>query len=172
MRALIGTGGNLGGHAVVARRFVQVARAIAAWREVRSVRASSLRATAPFGPVRDQPPFLNGALLVELDGAATPARAQALLAQLLALEITFDRNRADVPRMGPRTLDLDLLMVDALCCDVPGPPALVLPHPRLAERAFALAPLVELVGAETLLPGGSAPLGALLALAQAHARDA
>ena len=45
------------------------------------------------------------------------------------------------PRYGPRTVDLDLLLVDGVTLDEPG---LTLPHPRLHERAFALEPLVEL----------------------------
>jgi 2-amino-4-hydroxy-6-hydroxymethyldihydropteridine diphosphokinase len=53
-------------------------------------------------------------------------------------------------RFGPRTCDLDLLLVGDLVVDEPG---LTVPHPRLHERAFALAPLVELAGPELVVPG-------------------
>jgi len=65
-----------------------------------------------------------------------------LLSALLALENQFGRER--LSPNAPRTLDLDLLMVDDLSYSEEGPPALVLPHPRLCERAFVLAPLAEL----------------------------
>ena len=68
----------------------------------------------------------------------------ALLTALLALEQQYGRVRAQVN--GPRTLDLDLLMVDDL---VLSSTMLVLPHPRLAERRFVLQPLAEI--APTLL---------------------
>ena len=66
----------------------------------------------------------------------------ALLSALLELENQFGRERSS-PN-APRTLDLDLLMVDDLTHNDEGPPALALPHPRLCERAFVLAPLAEL----------------------------
>ena len=53
------------------------------------------------------------------------------------------------PRYGPRTVDLDLLLIDGIAVDEPG---LTVPHPRLHERAFALAPLAEL-DPELVVPG-------------------
>jgi 2-amino-4-hydroxy-6-hydroxymethyldihydropteridine diphosphokinase len=65
-----------------------------------------------------------------------------LLCGLLDLELQFGRERSTLN--APRTLDLDLLMVDDLTQELQGPPALQLPHPRMCERAFVLAPLADL----------------------------
>lgn len=74
-----------------------------------------------------------------------------LLDELLATETAFGRNRADEQRWGPRVLDLDVLLHgDAVVDD---PPRLVVPHPRLHERAFVLVPLLE-VFAGGRLPDG------------------
>ncbi len=64
-----------------------------------------------------------------------------LLNQLLAIEKEFGRDRSASILNGPRTLDLDILLVGHLQINEPG---LVLPHPRLAERAFVLVPLHEI----------------------------
>lgn len=109
---------------------------------------SSFRETDPVGYV-DQPPFLNGACLVE-----TTLAPAALLAQLLAVEDELGRVREGVPRWGPRTCDLDLLVYGDEVVDEPG---LTVPHPRLTERRFAVEPLVELD------PGLTLPDGRLLA---------
>ena len=61
------------------------------------------------------------------------------------------------PRFGPRTVDLDLLLVEGVTLDEPG---LTLPHPRLHERAFALAPLAELD--PSLVVPGHGPVRELL----------
>ena len=87
-------------------------------------------ATAPV-PASDQPRFVNGAAW--LSGAAEPCR---LLDALQAIEAAAGRVRG-VPNAA-RTLDLDLLAMDDL---VMATPRLVLPHPRLQDRAFVLAPL-------------------------------
>jgi 2-amino-4-hydroxy-6-hydroxymethyldihydropteridine diphosphokinase len=73
---------------------------------------------------------------------------------LLETERHFGRDRShDVARNSPRTLDLDLLLYDQVSMDTP---LLVLPHPRLHERAFVLRPLLD------VLPDCSAPgLGTL-----------
>ena len=63
-----------------------------------------------------------------------------LLDRLLAVERRLGRERTG-PRFGPRTIDLDLLLYGDLVVDEPG---LTVPHPRLAERRFALEPLAEL----------------------------
>ena len=96
---------------------------------------STLRETEPVGYL-DQPAFLNGAARVETD-----LSAQDLLARLLAIELELGRVRGDGPRFGPRTIDLDLLIYGQETIDEPG---LTVPHPRLAERRFALEPLAEL----------------------------
>src|SRR5262245_55882515 len=71
---------------------------------IRVVAVSSLRETDPVG-YEDQPPFLNGACAVE-----TELAPHELLARLLAIEAELGRTRDGVPRYGPRTCDLDLLL--------------------------------------------------------------
>lgn len=96
---------------------------------------SSLYSTDPVG-FADQPRFVNA--VVALD---TNLQPRELLSALLAIEKEFGRDRsAGIPN-GPRTLDLDILLIGDLEVSEPG---LVLPHPRLAERAFVLVPLCEI----------------------------
>jgi 2-amino-4-hydroxy-6-hydroxymethyldihydropteridine diphosphokinase len=99
------------------------------------VAVSSLRETEPVG-YRDQPNFLNGAAALETD-----LSPRELLDRLLAIERRLGRERGAGPRFGPRTVDLDLLLYGDETVDEPG---LTVPHPRLAERRFALEPLAEL----------------------------
>ena len=86
-------------------------------------------------PASDQPWFVNG--VVEI---ATELPPPELLARILALEAQFGRERG--ARDAARTLDLDLLDYDGRECSTPD---LVLPHPRLHERRFVLAPLCDIV---------------------------
>jgi 2-amino-4-hydroxy-6-hydroxymethyldihydropteridine diphosphokinase len=130
-RAFVGLGANLDDREAAIRRAVELLRAEPG---VRVVAVSTLRETDPVGYV-DQPRFLNGA--VELETELGPAE---LLERLLALERRLGRVR-EGPRFGPRTIDLDLLLYGQDEVDQPG---LTVPHPRLAERRFALEPLVEL----------------------------
>jgi len=113
---------------------------------------STLRLTDPVG-YEEQPRFLNGA--VELETELSP---RELLQRLLEIERRLGRVRDAGPRFGPRTIDLDLLLYGDETVDEPG---LTVPHPRLAERRFALEPLAELdPGLE--IPGYG-PVQALLA---------
>jgi 2-amino-4-hydroxy-6-hydroxymethyldihydropteridine diphosphokinase len=100
---------------------------------VRLVRVSSLYETAPVG-FREQPDFLNAAARVE-----TTLDPWTLLEHLKAIERAL--GRAERFRNAPRTVDLDILLYDELTMDEA---ALVIPHARLGERAFALVPLVEI----------------------------
>jgi 2-amino-4-hydroxy-6-hydroxymethyldihydropteridine diphosphokinase len=95
----------------------------------------------------------NGA--AELDTELPP---RELLGRLLEIERRLGRVRGAGPRFGPRTIDLDLLLVDGVILDEPG---LTLPHPRLLERRFVLEPLAELDPALEI-PGGG-PVQAVLA---------
>jgi len=105
-------------------------------REDISVRKlSQLIETPPEGPA-DQPAYLNGA--AEL---ATSLSAGDLLAALHAVEAALGRDRSRERRWGPRTCDLDLLLFDDAVTE--GEP-LTLPHPRMHERRFVLAPLAEI----------------------------
>ena len=84
----------------------------------------------------DQPRFLNGAVALETD-----CSSRRLLDVLLAVERTLGRRRDGARALGPRTIDLDLLLYGDGVLDEPG---LTVPHPRLHERRFALEPLAEL----------------------------
>jgi 2-amino-4-hydroxy-6-hydroxymethyldihydropteridine diphosphokinase len=96
---------------------------------------SSLYSTEPVG-FAEQPRFVNAVVALE-----TELEPRALLDRLLVIEKEFGRDRsASIPN-GPRTLDLDILLIGPLEIDEPG---LELPHPRLAERAFVLVPLHEI----------------------------
>ncbi len=123
--AYVGLGANVGD------REAQIREAAAL---IGVERLSSLIETEPWGLV-DQPRFLNAAAEVE-----TPLSARAFLERLLAVERRLGRLRTG-KRWGPRTIDLDLLLFGRETIDEPG---LVVPHPFLLERAFALAPLCEL----------------------------
>ena len=105
------------------------------------VAASSLYRTAPVG-LRHQPDFINA--VVEL---AAVSSAPTLLQSLFAIEARFGRRRS--VKNAPRTLDLDLLLYGDQCSD---DPQLTLPHPRLHERAFVLAPLAE-IAPQLVIPG-------------------
>lgn len=101
----------------------------------RVVRRSSLYSTVPVGYVK-QPRFVNAVAALE----ATHAPFE-LLEELLEIERQFGRDRSRSFINGPRTLDLDILLVGGL---VLHEAQLEVPHPRLAERAFVLVPLNEI----------------------------
>ena len=136
MHLVIGLGGNVGD---VPHAFTAATAGLA--RELRVLACSALWRSAPLGP--EQPDFLNAALLVESD-----IRPLAVLALAQRLEAAAGRDRAGEARWGPRPLDLDLLLAPGLVVESA---ALTLPHPRLAERRFALAPAAE-VAPEWLHP--------------------
>ena len=94
---------------------------------------SSLYETEPVGYL-DQPRFLNAVCQ-----ATTTAGPETVLAWAKETEAALGRTPS--ARYGPRTVDVDLLLYGSL---VLATPSLVIPHPRLAERAFVLAPLAEI----------------------------
>ena len=142
-RAYVGLGANLGDREATMRRAIDLLGD-----EV--VAVSTFRETDPVG-YEEQPRFLNAA--VALETALTP---RELLDRLLAVERELGRTR-DGPRYGPRTIDLDLLLYGEEIVDESG---LRVPHPRLAERRFALEPLFEL-DPRLIIPGVG-PVSALL----------
>lgn len=151
---VVGVGGNVGTEPELVARFERARDALTALGAVRSAR---LYRTAPIGPA--QPPFLNTALAI----AVAPERSPVdLLALVLALERSLGRARAAETRWGPRPLDLDLLVWGARTVHLPG---LELPHPRLRQRRFALAPLADLLGPAFVIPGDGALAPALAAVA-------
>jgi 2-amino-4-hydroxy-6-hydroxymethyldihydropteridine diphosphokinase len=130
-RAYIALGANLGDR----ERTIRLAlERLDAHPQISVERVSSLRETDPVG-YEDQPRFLNGAALVETD-----LGPRDLLTVLLDLERDLGRTRHG-PRLGPRPIDLDLLLYDDRVLDEPG---LTVPHPRMGERLFVLDPLLEL----------------------------
>lgn len=117
--------------------------------------------TAPWGGV-EQGDFLNVVAVVE-DPAAEP---RDWLERAWACERAAGRTR-DV-RWGPRTLDVDVLVVDAVVSD---DPELTLPHPRLAQRAFVLVPWRDLEP-DAVVPGRQRTVAALTDALPADERDA
>jgi len=125
----LGLGSNLGDRAAALER----ARALLEARGFRTLRRSSTWLTEPVGG----PPqgwYLNEAVMGE-----TALAPEALLAACLEVERTLGRVRGE--RFGPRTIDVDILFHGDERRDSPG---LVIPHPRLHERLFVLAPLAEI----------------------------
>jgi 2-amino-4-hydroxy-6-hydroxymethyldihydropteridine diphosphokinase len=136
--AYIGLGANLGDRLATLRTAVQRLRTFG-----RVTAVSSLYETEPVG-YQEQPRFLNA--VVALETALPPAD---LLRALLGIERDLGRTRS-FPN-APRTLDLDLLLVEDVILDTL---ELTLPHPRLPERAFVLVPLAE-IAPELVHPGSS-----------------
>lgn len=139
--AVVALGSNLDdpeGH--VRRAFAELAQIPQTWVAGRS----ALYRTAPVG-YADQPSFVNACAKVE-----TRLSPRELLDHLLAIEKKHGRTRG-IPN-GPRTLDLDIVLYGGATIAEPG---LAVPHPRAHERAFVLAPLVD-VWPEAAIPGKGA----------------
>ena len=139
-RAFLGLGSNLGD------RRAHLRRAVAGLPDVAAV--SRLYETEPVGGPPGQGPYLN--LVVELDTELDP---RELLEAGRRLEAAARRRRQ--VHHGPRTLDVDVLWVQGAVVDEPD---LTVPHPRMWQRRFVLAPLAELapdlVPAEVLAGAG------------------
>ena len=130
--ALLGLGANLGAREeTLELALVDLAERL----ELTVVARSSWHTTAPVGGPPGQGDFKNGVALVR-----TPLTPEALLQGLQSVELLHGRTRE--VEWGPRTLDLDLLMMGSLAR---ASDSLVLPHPRMCERVFVLAPLAELL---------------------------
>ena len=131
-RAYLALGGNVGDSRAILERALAL---LCDGSDVRLVARSADYRTPPWG-VTEQPPFVN--LCIAVDTALTP---QQLLARAQDVERALGRDRAREQRWGPRTADIDLIAYDCVTL-VDGD--LVLPHPRLFERAFVLVPLAEI----------------------------
>jgi 2-amino-4-hydroxy-6-hydroxymethyldihydropteridine diphosphokinase len=145
--AFVGIGSNLGDREAQLSRAVEL---LSAEDGIEVSGVSQIRETEPVGPV-EQGPFLNAAVQL-----ATELAPRELLDRLLGIEQQMGRVRCE--RYGPRTIDLDLLLYGDEVVDEPG---LIVPHPRLKERRFALEPLSDLDPSLTI--PGSGPISALLA---------
>lgn len=128
--AYVALGSNLEQPAVQIRAALA---ALAALAGTRLLSQSSLYLTTPVGYL-DQPDFINAVAL--LDTTQDPYQ---LLASLMQIEAGFGRERSF--RNAPRVLDLDVLWYENRVQD---DPALLLPHPRMHERAFVMVPLAEI----------------------------
>jgi 2-amino-4-hydroxy-6-hydroxymethyldihydropteridine diphosphokinase len=129
---LIALGGNVGD---VRATFRQAIADILEMTRGTLLARSSDYATPPWGN-EQQPAFINACIDIE-----TRLGPEALLATLHRIERKFGRDRCREQRWGPRTLDLDLIAYDDVLRQGP---ELILPHPRLFERAFVLVPLAEI----------------------------
>jgi 2-amino-4-hydroxy-6-hydroxymethyldihydropteridine diphosphokinase len=129
-KAWIGLGGNIGN---VSDAMNKAISALDNHTGIRLRAVSSLYATQPWG-VADQPEYNNACIEI-----LTDMKPQALLSACLETEAGLKRVRKN--RWGPRTIDLDILAMERVEVDVDG---LTIPHSRLRERAFALAPMAEL----------------------------
>ena len=131
--AWLSLGGNLGDPA---KSMAAALRILDAEENTRVVAVSALYRTPPWGKT-DQPDFLNAAAQL-----ATRLSPRELLDLCLEAEQKLKRVRAE--RWGPRLIDIDILLFDDVAVREPG---LEIPHPRLSERAFVLAPLAEIAPA-------------------------
>jgi 2-amino-4-hydroxy-6-hydroxymethyldihydropteridine diphosphokinase len=137
MRAFVALGSNLGDRLANLQEAVDRLGGAAG---IRVERTSRVYETDPVGP--PQPDYLNAVVMLE-----TLLSAGELLEVCLSVERAMGRERGE--RWGPRTIDLDVLSYGQEEIDEPG---LVIPHPRMHERAFVLVPLLEL-DADPALPG-------------------
>jgi 2-amino-4-hydroxy-6-hydroxymethyldihydropteridine diphosphokinase len=150
IRAYVALGSNLGNPVQTVEDAID---AMAALRGSLLKAMSSLYRTAPVG-LKHQPDFINAVVAID-----TRLGPRELLDELFALEAHFGRVREPGSiKNAPRTLDLDLLLHGDTVQD---DPKLTLPHPRMHERAFVLAPLAEM--APNIDVPGHGPIADLLA---------
>ena len=124
VRTYLSLGANLGD------RVKNLGRARASLLAVDGIRMVSCSAVAETTPVDylEQPDFLN-----QVIGLDTTLEPRQLLKTCLKIEQQMGRDRESVPRGGPRTIDIDILLYGDIQIDAPG---LTIPHPRLAQRTF------------------------------------
>jgi 2-amino-4-hydroxy-6-hydroxymethyldihydropteridine diphosphokinase len=137
--AYLGLGSNLGDRLANLQRAVEL---LSAEPDIQVVASSRVWESDPVGGP-PQPNYLNAVVQVEVD-----RDAHGLLAAAQRVERALGRERR--VRWGPRTIDVDVLIVDQEQSD---DPELTLPHPRMLERAFVLLPLLEL-DPDPVLPDG------------------
>ena len=138
----LGLGSNLGDREANIREALD---RLARHPGIRLERVSSYYETAPIG-FTEQPDFVNAVALIE-----TELEPADLLHIVVGIENDMGRVRSQ--RWGPRVIDIDLLLYNNTEADTP---ELTLPHPRMMERAFVMAPLAE-IAPDLELPDGRKP---------------
>jgi len=145
-RAYVALGSNLGHPR---RRLARALRALALLPRTRLVAASGNYLSAPLGAAEPQPDYVNAVAMLR-----TALAPSALLRQLFAVERRHGRRRPPGGRRNaPRVLDLDLLLYGRRRVSQS---RLVLPHPRMHERAFVVRPLLDIAPAVTIPGRGAA----------------
>ena len=129
MRAYLGIGSNLGDRWAHLRAAVVALAALDP-----AVIVSPVYETAPVGGPPDQGKFLN--CVARLETGISPIELLRF-----ALRVEHEQARVRAGRWGPRTLDIDILLIDGFKSD---DPELTVPHPRMLERGFVLGPLADL----------------------------
>jgi 2-amino-4-hydroxy-6-hydroxymethyldihydropteridine diphosphokinase len=145
MRVGIALGSNLGDRLANLRHAFQAVLRRVHEGNRKTILVSSIYETTPVDGEPGTGPYLNA--VIEIESALQP---DVLLDRLREIEGEMGRPPAR-PRNAPRTIDLDILYADDL---VVRSPKVTVPHPRLAQRGFVLAPLAEIVPA-LVLPGKS-----------------
>jgi len=141
-RVLLALGSNLGDRRALLRRAVEGMPGLVA--------ASDVYETGPVGgPEQDR--YLNMVVHLDLPVAADPGPDELAPHDVLALcqRLESEADRVRTVRWGPRTLDVDVLWIDGVAVDEP---VLQVPHPRMFERRFVLAPLADV--APDVAPAG------------------
>lgn len=144
--AYLSIGSNMGDRVKIFREAIQLLDG----NEVKILDSSSLYETDPVG-YTEQDCFLNAVLKI-----STSLSPEALLKKCMAVEKELGRKREI--RWGPRTLDLDILLYNQENIETK---SLIIPHPRMLERAFVIIPLME-INKQIKLPNVSASLDAIL----------
>lgn len=140
--AVVALGANLGGRSATIDEALRDLGRMPLTTEIRAAAPVESVAVKPDGPDAEAPAYLNTVALV-----TTRLAPSVLLSYLHAIEARHGRERRE--RWGDRTLDLDLIAFgDVRSAD----PALMLPHPRAAERDFVLGPWL-VVDPDAVLPG-------------------
>ncbi|WP_041763872.1 2-amino-4-hydroxy-6-hydroxymethyldihydropteridine diphosphokinase [[Leptolyngbya] sp. PCC 7376] len=125
----IALGSNLGDSLAILEQAIET---VSTEPNVTLLRKSSWYRTKPIGP--PQPDYINGCITCQ-----TSLTPEVLLAKLHQIENLFGRERKE--HWGARTLDLDLILYGDRLINTPD---LIVPHPRMQERAFVLVPLMEI----------------------------
>jgi 2-amino-4-hydroxy-6-hydroxymethyldihydropteridine diphosphokinase len=155
--AYIALGSNLGRRGWVLRRAMDMLRQADG---ITLKRVSELIETDPVGGPAGQGKYLNGA--AEVETTLGPAE---LLAALQEIEAKLGRDRQDGEKHGPRTCDLDIVLMEDVEIKTP---TLTIPHPRMHERRFVLEPLAQ-IAPTARHPGMCRTVAQLLADLEAEA---